>query len=95
MDAIAGDMMLKGLANLNNRTVDAEVEFTPDLTSGIPVLTAFAVTPQTAVVVFAISAVISPVVDVFTKVRYQIQGSLDAPEVKELSRSKGEYQLSE
>jgi len=93
MDSVAGDMNLKGMADLNNNLVDAEVEFTPDLTSGIPVLTAFAVTPQTAVVVFAISKVISPVVDVFTKIRYRVQGSLDAPEVKELSRSRGEYKL--
>ena len=45
MDAIAGEMKLKGLANLNNRTIDAEVNFIPDITSGIPV-DCFAVTPQ-------------------------------------------------
>jgi len=93
MDATAGDMTIRGMADLNENKVDAEVEFTPDLTSGIPVLTAFAVAPQTAIVVFAISTVISPVVDVFTKIRYQVVGTLDAPEVKELSRSKGEYTL--
>ncbi|MDV7105951.1 YhdP family protein [Vibrio sp. TH_r3] len=93
MDATAGEMLIRGMADLNNNIVDAEVEFTPDLTSGIPVLTAFAVAPQTAIVVFAISTVISPVVDVFTKIRYQIVGTLDSPEVKELSRSKGEYKL--
>lgn len=93
MDAVAGGMTINGMADLNTKLVDAEVEFTPDLTSGIPVLTAFAVTPQTAVVVFAISTVISPVVDVFTKIRYQVVGPLDSPEVKELSRSKGEYTL--
>lgn len=93
MDATAGDMLIQGMANLNTNTVDAQVEFTPDLTSGIPVLTAFAVAPQTAIVVFAISTVISPVVDVFTKVRYQVVGPLDSPEVKEISRSKGAYEL--
>ncbi|WP_443083716.1 YhdP family protein [Vibrio sp. VB16] len=93
MDATAGEMTIRGMADLNANRVDAEVEFTPDLTSGIPVLTAFAVAPQTAIVVFAISTVISPVVDVFTKIRYQVVGSLDSPEVKELSRSKGAYTL--
>ncbi len=47
MDAVAGEMTIKGLADLNTQTVDAEVNFVPDITSGIPVLTAFAVTPQT------------------------------------------------
>ena len=93
MDAIAGDMSIKGLANLNDHTVDAEVNFVPDITSGIPVLTAFAVTPQTALYVLAITTVIAPVVEVFTQVDYEVKGPLDAPVVKELSRSKGEFKL--
>ncbi|WP_345772822.1 YhdP family protein [Vibrio sp. Isolate23] len=95
MDAVAGEMTIKGLANLNSRTVDAEVNFVPDITSGIPVLTAFAVTPQTALYVLAITTVISPVVEVFTQVNYEVKGPLDAPVVKELSRSKGEFKLPE
>ncbi|KJY82058.1 membrane protein [Vibrio galatheae] len=95
MDAVAGEMNIKGLANLNSRTVDAEVKFTPDITSGIPVLTAFAVTPQTALYVLAITTVISPVVEVFTQVNYEVKGPLDAPVVKELSRSRGEFKLPE
>ncbi|MEL7290740.1 MAG: YhdP family protein [Pseudomonadota bacterium] len=95
MDAVAGEMTIKGLANLNTRTVDAEVNFTPDITSGIPVLTAFAVTPQTALYVLAITTVISPVVEVITQVNYEVKGPLDNPEVKELSRSRGEFKLPE
>lgn len=95
MDAVAGEMNIKGLANLNTQLVDAEVEFTPDITSGIPVLTAFAVTPQTALYVLAITTVISPVVEVITQVNYEVKGPLDSPVVKELSRSKGEFKLPE
>lgn len=95
MDAVAGDMTIRGMADLNQRQVDAEVEFIPDLTSGLPVLTAFAITPQTAVLVYAVSKVISPVVDVFTQIRYQVKGPLSNPEVTELSRSRGEYKLPE
>ncbi len=93
MDALAGDMTLKGLADLDKRTVDAQVEFVPDITSGIPVLTAFAVSPPTALYVFAVSTVLSPVVEVFTKVNYEISGPMSDPKVKEISRSKGEYTL--
>ncbi|KHD23749.1 membrane protein [Vibrio caribbeanicus] len=95
MDAVAGEMTIRGLANLNSQTVDAEVNFVPDITSGIPVLTAFAVTPQTALYVLAITTVISPVVEVFTQVNYEVKGPLDSPVVKELSRSKGEFALPE
>lgn len=93
MDAIAGDMTIKGLANLNNRTVDAEVNFVPDITSGIPVLSAFAVTPQTALYVLAVTTVLSPVVEVFTQVDYEVKGPLESPVVREISRSKGEFKL--
>ncbi|MGL6314817.1 YhdP family protein [Vibrio sp. WXL103] len=95
MDAIAGEMIIKGLANLNDQTVDAEVTFTPDITSGIPVLTAFAVAPQTALYVLAITTVVSPIVEVFTQVNYEVKGPFDAPSVREISRSQGEYTLPE
>ncbi len=95
MDALAGYMEIKGLADLNTRTVDAEVSFVPDITSGLPTLTAFAVAPQAAIYVLAISTVISPVVEVFTEVNYQVKGPLDDPEVKEISRSRGEFTLPE
>ncbi|MFV8436790.1 YhdP family protein [Vibrio owensii] len=95
MDALAGEMKIRGIANMNTRLVDAEVNFTPDITSGLPMLTAFAVAPQTALYVLAISTVISPVVEVFTQVNYEVKGPLDSPTVKEISRSKGEYKLPE
>lgn len=93
MDAVAGEMSIKGLADLNSRTIDAEVSFVPDITSGIPVLSAFAVTPVTALYVLAITTVISPVVEVFTEVNYEVKGPIDSPSVKETSRSKGEFKL--
>ncbi len=95
MDAVAGEMIIKGKADMNTRLVDAEVKFTPDLTSGIPIITAFAVTPVTALYVLAVTTALSPVIDVITQVQYEVKGPLDSPTVKELSRSKGEYTLSE
>ncbi|MCP5303601.1 MAG: TIGR02099 family protein [Pseudomonadales bacterium] len=95
MDALAGEMQIRGIANVSSQMVDAEVKFTPDITSGLPMLTAFAVAPQTALYVLAISTVISPVVEVFTQVNYEVKGPLDSPTVKEISRSKGEYKLPE
>ncbi|MBR9788221.1 MAG: TIGR02099 family protein [Vibrionaceae bacterium] len=95
MDALAGEMQIRGMADVTTRTVDAEVKFTPDITSGLPMLTAFAVAPQTALYVLAISTVISPVVEVFTQVNYEVKGPLESPTVKEISRSQGEYKLPE
>ncbi|SIO41458.1 YhdP family protein [Salinivibrio sp. ES.052] len=88
MDGIAGDMVIKGIANLVDNRVNADVRFTPDITSGIPVLSAFAVTPQTALYVLAVTTAISPVVDVFTQVRYQVTGPIGTPDIREVSRNK-------
>ncbi len=95
MDAVSGDMTIRGQADLNTNMVDAEVTFVPDLTSGIPILAAFAVAPQTALAVLAVTTVLSPVVDVFTEVNYKVTGPLDSPTVKEMSRSSSEYKLPE
>lgn len=95
MQALAGDMYITGSANLVSETVDAKVQFFPDFTSGIPVLTAFAVAPQTAILVFAISTALSPVLDVFTQVNYDVKGPIEAPVVTEKSRFTGEFTVPE
>ncbi len=95
MNALAGDMTVKGMANLVKDEVNVEVRFVPDLTSGLPVLTTFAVSPQTALYVLAVTKVISPVVDAITQVRYQVTGSIEAPMIKEMSRQQGEITLPE
>ncbi|KJG29556.1 TIGR02099 family protein [Photobacterium angustum] len=91
MQALAGDMYIKGKVDLVNEKVDANVKFIPDFTSGLPVLTAFAVAPQTALYVLAISTVLSPVLDVITQVNYQVTGPIQSPDVTERSRLSGEY----
>lgn len=93
MQALAGDMFIRGSANLVDETVDAKVKFIPDFTSGIPVLTAFAVAPQTAIYVFAISTALSPVLDVFTQVNYIVKGPIESPSVTEQSRFTGEFKV--
>lgn len=93
MKALAGDMYIKGIANLVENKINAQVRFVPDLTSGLPVLTAFAIAPQTALYVLAVTTVITPVVDAFVQVRYQVSGPIDDPIIREISRSTGEVIL--
>ncbi len=95
VDSISGDMHLKGMVNLNKQLIDAEVSFYPDFTSGLPAISAFAVAPQTALYVLAVTTVIAPVVEVISKVTYGIKGSLNDPEVKEVSRRKKDFEVPE
>lgn len=93
MQALAGDMYINGKVDLIDEKVNANVKFIPDFTSGLPVITAFAVAPQVALYVFAISTVLSPVLDVITQVNYQVTGPIAAPDVVERSRLEGEYKV--
>lgn len=58
-------------------------------------MTAFAVAPQVALYVLAISTVLSPVLDVITQVNYQVTGPIASPKVVERSRLEGEYKIPE
>nr|WP_086938858.1 YhdP family protein [Thaumasiovibrio occultus] len=95
MQTLAGDLRVTGSANLISEKVNAMATFSPDFTSGLPTLTAFAVAPQSALVVFAVSTILSPVVDVFTQVTYDITGPIDNPVVQERSRRQGEFRLKD
>jgi uncharacterized protein YhdP len=88
-------MLIRGLVNLNTEIIDAQATFKPDLTSGIPALTAFAITPQTALYVLAVTTVIAPVVEVITQVTYGIEGPMNDPQIKEQSRQKGDFEIPE
>ncbi len=86
LSGAAGNLRGSGLVDLAAERLDYRLEFTPNLTGNLPVLAAFAVTPVTGLYVLALSKVLGPVVDVFTRIRYRIEGPLDQPQVTELGR---------
>jgi uncharacterized protein YhdP len=86
LNGAAGNLRGSGLVDLVAERLDYRLEFTPNLTGNLPVLAAFAVTPVTGLYVLALSKVLGPVVDVFTRIRYRIDGPLEQPKVTELGR---------
>ncbi|MDA9557970.1 YhdP family protein [Vibrio sp.] len=95
MDAHSGDMYIDGNIDLNQQALDLNVSFTPDITSGIPVFSAFAVAPPTALYVLALTTVLSPVVEVFTEVNYAVSGDFSDPKVTEVSRRRSEVEVTD
>ncbi len=93
LEGAAGDLTGKGLVDLPASQLNYRFDFTPDLTGNLPVLTAFAVTPVTGLYVLAASKLFGPVVDVFTRIRYEVTGPLASPEVKELGREQNKIKL--
>lgn len=88
MDAVAGTIKGDGQADLNTGLIDYHVSFSPKLTSSLPVLTAFAVTPVTGVAVLALSKILEPAIEVITQVDFNITGSLEHPNLIEANRVK-------
>ena len=78
---------LKGETDLATEAISYEVLVVPKLTSSLPVLTAFAITPVTGLYVFALSKVLEPVVEVVSEVKLVVAGSIDEPVVAEVGRS--------
>ncbi|PSJ46723.1 TIGR02099 family protein [Zobellella endophytica] len=93
LDGAAGDLRGRGQVDLAAERIDYQFEFTPHLTGNLPVLAAFAVTPVTGLYVLALSKVLGPVVDVFTRIRYRVNGPLEQPQVTELGREQGRISL--
>lgn len=95
VDTVPGDMKITGTMNFIREELDLKVNFIPDFASGVPVITAFAISPPAGVLVFAVSKVLSPVLDVVTEINYGVTGSFYSPEVNELSRNSGEIKMPE
>ncbi|WP_107850952.1 YhdP family protein [Oceanimonas marisflavi] len=89
----AGNLTGRGRVNMATEQLDYRFEFTPNLTGNLPVLAAFAVTPVTGLYVLALSKVLGPVVDVFTRIRYRVSGPLANPKVSELGRERDQIRL--
>ena len=89
----AGDLRGQGQLNFTTEQLNYNLELTPNLTANLPVLAAFTVAPVAGLYVFALSKVLGPVVDVFTRIRYQVTGPISNPKVTELGRDKKRIKL--
>ncbi|MFD1009296.1 YhdP family protein [Oceanisphaera ostreae] len=91
----AGNLRGNGGLDLVAERLDYQFELTPNLTGNLPVIAAFAVTPVAGLYVLALSKVLGPVVDVFTRIRYQVTGPLAEPNITELGRDKKRVSVPE
>lgn len=82
----AGDLRGHGQLNFASEQLNYQLELTPHVTGNLPAIAAFAATPVAGLYVFALSKALGPVVDVFTRIRYQVTGSINEPVITELGR---------
>ncbi|QUM78260.1 TIGR02099 family protein [Moritella sp. 24] len=87
LNSSSGKITGNGYIDLVTDTINYNLSFFPDVTSSLPVLTAFAVTPTTALAVFALSKLLEPVVEVITELKFNVSGDFDDPVFTEVKRN--------
>ncbi len=90
LDGVAGVMRGKGEVDFTSGIIDYRVSYSPKVTSSLPVLAAFLVTPATGVAVLALSKLLEPMVEVVTQIDFALKGNIAEPELIELERVKKE-----
>ena len=88
LNSSSGKVTGSGYLDLVTSTINYNLSFFPDVTSSLPVLTAFAVTPTTALAVFALSKILEPVLEVITELKFNVSGDFDNPVFTEVKRNK-------
>ena len=93
LNSNSGKVTGQGSFDLVTEQINYNLSFFPDVTSSLPLLTAFAVTPTTALAVFALSKILEPVVEVITELKFNISGDLENPVFTEVQRNQEEIKV--
>jgi uncharacterized protein (TIGR02099 family) len=89
----AGKISGKGLIDLPNYDTNYQMSYSPAVTSSLPVLTAFVISPLTGAAVFMLTKILEPVVETIIRVDFTVKGPLSEPEIKLVNRKKGKVTL--
>ncbi|WJG09721.1 YhdP family protein [Aliiglaciecola sp. LCG003] len=92
IDGAAGEMLIVGYTNLTSKELNYQIEFTPNVTSSLPLLVYWMVNPATAIAALAIDQVLTEA-KVISNVKYSVTGTLDEPIMTELDRKSKEVAL--
>ncbi len=91
----AADVVVNGQVDLNQQSVEQQVLVTPKLGSSLPVLAGWAIEPTTGLIMLVISKIFEPALNVVSSIEYKITGSLDDPEVIEVSKKAKEVEITQ
>ena len=91
----SADVSINGKADFANNTIEQCILVTPDLSGSLPILAGWAIEPVTGFVVFLMSKLFEPAIDVVSSIRYQVEGTFDDPIVKEIGKSRAKATIEE
>ena len=88
----AGDIEMRGSADLKARQLDYQMSFSPKVTSSIPVILAWMVNPVSGVAAYALDEMFQSA-EVISKINFTVTGDLDNPVVTEVKRDSKQITL--
>lgn len=85
VDGAAGLIEMQGKTDLKARKIKYQMDFSPKVTSSLPVIVAWMVNPVTGVAAYALDEMFQSA-EVISKIQFDVTGDLDNPTVTEVKR---------
>lgn len=96
MDAVAGNMKVRGYTNLMTESLNYDISFVPQLASSVPTVVLLTTGGWTfGLGAFALTKVLEPVIEVITELRFRLSGTMSDPKIEELERKSKEIEIPE
>jgi uncharacterized protein (TIGR02099 family) len=92
VDGGAGEISMQGYTDLNAQQLNYQIEFTPNVTSSLPVIVAWMINPATALAALALDQMLTSA-KVISNIKFSLTGSLNDPQLTELGRDSKEISL--
>jgi uncharacterized protein (TIGR02099 family) len=94
MDAIAGNMRVRGYTDLTSQSLNYDIRFVPQLASSVPTVVLLSTSAWTlGLGAFALTKVLEPVIEVISEIRFRVTGTMDNPQLEELERKSKEIEI--
>ncbi|MCL1046375.1 TIGR02099 family protein [Shewanella electrodiphila] len=96
MDAIAGNMKVRGYTDLTSQSLNYDIRFIPQLASSVPTVVLLSTSAWTlGLGAFALTKVLEPVIEVISEIRFRLGGTMTDPQLEELERKSKEIEIPE
>lgn len=96
MDAIVGNMKVRGYTDLTSQSLNYDIRFVPQLASSVPTVVLLSTSAWTlGLGAFALTKVLEPVIEVISELRFRVTGTMAEPVVEELERKSKEIEIPE
>ncbi|BDM63103.1 hypothetical protein NFHSH190041_05550 [Shewanella sp. NFH-SH190041] len=96
MDAIAGNMKVRGFTDLRTDSLNYDIRFVPQLASSVPTVVLLSTSAWTlGLGAFALTKVLEPVIEVISEIRFRLTGTLSDPKLEEVERKSKEIEIPE